>query len=366
MATLTQRGSAGGMVVIQATPPVNRNPYYTLLAPHLNELGDEVIFSTDFDELTKLAWSSDTSKESRPVIVHLHQLEPLYRPRVEEGNRAAARRFVDWVVKLRMLGASIVYTMHNRQPHDRRLLGLDREVHTLISPVVSRVVVHGDAAVEAAERWFPSEKIAVVRHPNFVDVYGPECPREYARRDLQVGTDEFVVLALGELKPYKGLELVLDGFERASIPAARLLIVGRNGDEEYVRMLEDRVAEVGFGKVRLVVRTLPEDDIATWLGVADVAVFGFEEILMSGSVMLALSYGLPVVVPSIGCIPEYVSDGLNGFLYEVGDANSLARALHRAKRSAIERSAVKSSVEQYHPREIALRMQEVYVESLDA
>lgn len=363
---MTQRGSADGIVVIQATPPVNRNPYYTLLAPYLREFGHEIIFSSDFGEIAKHVLSLDTSREPKPALVHLHQLEPLYRARDEQGNRTAARRFVDWVVKLRMLGASIVYTMHNRQPHDRRLLGLDREVHTLISPVVSRVVVHGDAAVEPAERWFPPEKISVVRHPSFVDVYGPESPSQETRRDLQISADEFVVLALGEIKPYKGLELVLNGFERASIPEARLLIVGRNGDEEYVRKIEDLVAVLGFSKVRLVVRTVPEEEISTWLGVADVAVFGFEEILMSGSVMLALSYGLPVVVPSIGCIPEYVSDGLNGFLYEVGDANSLARALHRAKRSAIERSAVKSSVEQYHPREIALRMQEVYVESLDA
>jgi glycosyltransferase involved in cell wall biosynthesis len=65
------------------------------------------------------------------------------------------------------------------------------------------------------------------------------------------------------------------------------------------------------------------------LNAADVLAFPFRRVLTSSSVMLAMSFGRPVIVPRMGCLPELVGEEA-GFLYEPGDVAGLAGAIERA------------------------------------
>lgn len=48
-------------------------------------------------------------------------------------------------------------------------------------------------------------------------------------------------------------------------------------------------------------------------------------------IMESLSRGTPVIASAIGGIPEFVADGLNGFLFRAGDRTALLAALRRAQ-----------------------------------
>jgi hypothetical protein len=52
------------------------------------------------------------------------------------------------------------------------------------------------------------------------------------------------------------------------------------------------------------------------------SVFAFKDIWASGSVVLSMSYNIPVTVPHIGCMADYVKHSKNGFLYRSNDKNS--------------------------------------------
>jgi glycosyltransferase involved in cell wall biosynthesis len=55
----------------------------------------------------------------------------------------------------------------------------------------------------------------------------------------------------------------------------------------------------------------------------------------------ALSYGCPVVVSSAcGCVPDLAIDGLTGYSFEVGDADSLAKALGSVMQMSSDRLTV--------------------------
>ncbi len=43
----------------------------------------------------------------------------------------------------------------------------------------------------------------------------------------------------------------------------------------------------------------------------------------------AMAYGLPLVAPNTGAVPDFVQDGKNGYLVETGDIDGLAQALMR-------------------------------------
>ncbi len=65
-----------------------------------------------------------------------------------------------------------------------------------------------------------------------------------------------------------------------------------------------------------------------FFGAADVAVTPFRRITTSGSVVLAMSYGLPVIAPGVEAIREVLGDAAD-LLYEPGE-EGLAAALTRA------------------------------------
>lgn len=119
--------------------------------------------------------------------------------------------------------------------------------------------------------------------------------RATARERLGLG-DRFVVLCFGFLAPYKGIELVLEAAR--DLPAGIEVVVAGG---EHPRM----EAGGGFGaELRLqyadVARFtgwVPDGDVASWFGAADLAVFPYPKPFASSGVLaLALAHGTPVLL----------------------------------------------------------------------
>ena len=48
------------------------------------------------------------------------------------------------------------------------------------------------------------------------------------------------------------------------------------------------------------------------------------------TILEAMSYGLPIIAPKIGGIPEYVQEGVNGFLYDVNSLSDMTNLMIKA------------------------------------
>jgi glycosyltransferase involved in cell wall biosynthesis len=83
-------------------------------------------------------------------------------------------------------------------------------------------------------------------------------------------------------------------------------------------------------RIRLHAGYVPDDEVQFYLAAADALVAPFERILTSSSVVVGLSYGLPVVAPDLGCMAEQI--GAAGIVYPPGD-DGLAWALAELKRA---------------------------------
>jgi beta-1,4-mannosyltransferase len=114
-------------------------------------------------------------------------------------------------------------------------------------------------------------------------------------------------------------------------PDDRLLICGKPLPKKLGRELEERAS----ADPRIILRLdrIPEDELSGILRAADVAVLPFRNILTSGSAILALSHGRPVIAPAMGCLPGTLPaeasilydpeapDGLRGALRSAADAD---------------------------------------------
>jgi glycosyltransferase involved in cell wall biosynthesis len=136
-----------------------------------------------------------------------------------------------------------------------------------------------------------------------------------------------VLVFLGVVRGYKGTDDLVEAFRELPDPAARLLIAGQPRGEG----IEARLAAAAAADRRIVLalRHVPDDEIQVWLRAADAVVLPFRDILTSGSAILALSFGRPVIAPALGCLPETVPPTA-GVLYDPDAPDALAGAIREA------------------------------------
>jgi glycosyltransferase involved in cell wall biosynthesis len=91
--------------------------------------------------------------------------------------------------------------------------------------------------------------------------------------------------------------------------------------------------------VRTFLGYIADDDIQNFFRSADVVVFPFKNTQTSGSLMLAMSYGCPVIAPRIATLPEYMDSDM-GFLFDPESPGALEQALDAAARAPLPSMAV--------------------------
>jgi glycosyltransferase involved in cell wall biosynthesis len=260
--------------------------------------------------------------------------------------QAEADAFVDKLRQFKQLGGTIVWTIHNTVSHDTSHYDAEITFAKAIVALADRIHLHSARSVDEVETHFviPREKLRIARHGNYLGAYADFVPRDVARRDLGLGEDDDVLLFTGALRRYKGLDSLLSAFERMlpQRPSVRLVLAGstKAGDEPLL----EGVSAAARSRILLVDRFLDNDEMQLYFRAADAGVYPYDEVLTSGSIMLAQSFGLPVVAPDFGMIVEAVGSAA-GALYDRRDPAGLEAALERvlAAKSSGEIEAMRTA-----------------------
>lgn len=160
----------------------------------------------------------------------------------------------------------------------------------------------------------PPERIHVALLP--VDVEAISAAVDVARRDRdrlrqKLGVDGVVLLHVGRLESYKGVDLLLDAFlwARRQAPQLHLLLVG---DGSMRDVLEERAAREAPGAVTFTGFQQP-GDLPQYYACADIFCLFSRQEPFGAVVAEALAAGLPVVSSrTAGATADLVDDGRNG------------------------------------------------------
>jgi glycosyltransferase involved in cell wall biosynthesis len=137
-------------------------------------------------------------------------------------------------------------------------------------------------------------------------------------------TDAPVVLFFGIVRPYKGVDVLLEAFQELDGTGAELWIVGKtlNVDIGELRERARRTSTV----VRFVSRFIDDREIPPLFERADLVVLPYRQAEQSGVLYTALAFGKPIVMSAIGGFPEVAARGA-GRLVPPGDVQALAAAI---------------------------------------
>ena len=259
-------------------------------------------------------------------------------------DRAAAR-----LDAARAAGWTIAWTVHNILPHDSPFPTEEAALRQAIADRADLIHVMARATPELAAPWFtmPPERTLHVPIPSFRGAYPDYVNRSAARYALNLAGDARVVSLLGGLRPYKGLDLLLDAFAiaRREQPGLNLLIAGLPARSPEITSFMDRA--LGQPNVHLHARMIPSDDMQLFLRASDAVVLPYVRTLNSALLMLALAFELPVIAPDLGAIPETV-DASVATIFPAGNVEALASALADVQPVSPERAAVARRISDEH------------------
>ena len=192
--------------------------------------------------------------------------------------------------------------------------------HKLLAYGSDLVIVNGADHVALVQRLYgvPVRQIAHVP----LGVRTTAVKWSSQRRPEEPGT----ILFFGKARPHKGLEYLVQAqpIITRQVPHARILISSRGEDLERCRqMIQDNSRfEIHEGFV-------PGDALGTFFQRASLVALPYISASTSGILMTAYAFGKPVVVTSVGSLPEYVEDGVTGLLVPPYDVEQLAGAIVR-------------------------------------
>jgi glycosyltransferase involved in cell wall biosynthesis len=138
-----------------------------------------------------------------------------------------------------------------------------------------------------------------------------------------------VVLFFGGWVRYKGIDLLLDAFERIrrEVPAARLILAGAVGADIDLAAVATRAESIGG--VELIPRYIPIEEVGSLMGRARVIATPYLAANQSGVVHLAHTFGRPVVATDVGDLGQVVRTDETGILVPPGNVHALAEGLVR-------------------------------------
>lgn len=229
----------------------------------------------------------------------------------------------------RVLRNNVVWTVHELEFYETRYPLLDRAMVYVLIKIARVLVVHSQYSMQVLRaRYRYKRNIMVLRHPGHVGCFPNDISREAARSELKLPPTGIVYLFLGFIKPYKGVEDLINAYARVDDPQSRLLIVGKPLNEETRKRIE---ALAGWdSRIITHLHFVPDDRLQVYMNAADVSVFPFRKMHTSGSMHLAMSYRRPVIVPAMASLPEEVNEE-SGLLFDPQDPSGLYAALCAAR-----------------------------------
>jgi beta-1,4-mannosyltransferase len=342
------------------------NPFQALLTRHADEAG---IVPVGMDRLADLddpaalpALVALRSSERAIVVLHLHWLARVLRGVADEAEGLErVRSFVAALDSFRMAGGQIIWTVHNVLPHDTAYPALDRALRKAVIARAEVVHVLSEGTVEAAAPSYqiPPSKVLHVPHPAYLGVYPDDVSDVEARQRYGLGPDDVVYGFVGNIRPYKGVDVLVDAFElvttgppRADGRRRRLLIAGLPSARPEIAELLARTER--NSDIVVDARRVPADELAVPLRASDVIVLPYRESLNSGALLLALSFARPVLAAASPGVTETVNDDA-AITFAAGDRGALAQALIAADRlmTPEARDAALATARRFDPDEIS-------------
>jgi len=219
------------------------------------------------------------------------------------------------LLRLKQAGLKTIHTIHDLDPHSGA--GYGRLLYLWNNSILrwaDHILVHGRVYRERlTQRGLSESRVSCLPLLHLFVSYAAEATLRHAP---PIGCTEPYALFFARIEAYKGLDTLFEAMRLNGSTGVRAIVAGRGMLAQSVpqnvevrnRLMEDAEAIELFSRSSLVV--LP-----------------YRDATQSALIGAAYFFGKPVIVTRTGALPEYVEDGVTGWIIEPGNATALAERL---------------------------------------
>lgn len=215
---------------------------------------------------------------------------------------------------MKLSGKRIVYTLHNKKPHDFKNKYSSKLMHKLLK-ISDSIVIHSKISRDVIQENFQDvnlKKVKYIPHPNYIDSY----PREKEYENFRKREDQFVVAFIGQIRPYKNVEVILNVANKLSEKSEIIfLICGKCINEEYKEQL---IKNISGNNVRIDFRFIEDGELNSLMQNIDTIILPYstETALNSAAIILGMSFGKSIISTNVGTIQDFNDlPGLSSYDY---------------------------------------------------
>jgi glycosyltransferase involved in cell wall biosynthesis len=268
----------------------------------------------------------------KPDVVHFHWTHDFMIAGGRLKSIIGSLRFIAEILIVKCRGIKVVWTVHNILQHEREHQKLELFFNRILIRLYNQLIVHCSFSRKTVMQAFHlperfKNKIHVIPHGHYINSYENKIPRQQARAKLGIKKEDIIFLYFGLIRPYKGVFQLIDTFQKIDNSRAQLFIVGRPANESIKKELMECCRS--DNRIHTFLQFVPDEEIQVYINAADIAILPYQDIQTSGAMILAISFGKPVIAPAIGCIPE-VLDEQGSFLYDPLESNGLINSMQLA------------------------------------
>jgi glycosyltransferase involved in cell wall biosynthesis len=289
------------------------NPYQNLLA---NSVADEYQVNLDNFPPGLKPFTALHQQNPDMQVLHLHWIAELIHRLSWSKSSLFFYIKLGWLLldlwRVKKRGVKVIWTIHNKLSHQ----SLDQKRELIIRRqfcrVVDQIILHSPQALELITELYDypiAAKTAVIFHGNYLNCYPkPSANKATLREQFGINQDDIHLLYFGSIRPYKGVDNLIDCFNQVDTGAAKisLTLAGGVSDPDYKTQLIEQTQTNHH--ISAIFDFLPEQLLVDHIEAADIIVIPFADTLTSGSTILAMTQGKALILPEkaqvFGCVPE--------------------------------------------------------------
>jgi len=311
------------------------NPYSTLLTKALEKKNVESVKS-EHPPIFPLTLGGVLSDEID--VIHLDWIYQFYMTTPTSSDLFNALtsiiRGALFIIDLFVVSVSktgLVWTVHNKYHHENEFRRTERVVNEAAFLFANEVTVKCESAARILDdeyilaHW---SEFHIVRDGSYHRVYPDNISRETARQKHLIKQDDFVYLYFGSIREYKGVDTLIKASKKIDADNIQIWIVGNPANTEIKENIKQMASQIPYIKIEF--DYIPADSVQEYFNMADVLVLPYKDILNSGGVYLGLTFGMPIISPSKGCIPATLPAENSGLLYD-GSCGELVNSMQKAR-----------------------------------
>ena len=302
------------------------NPYQYLMIEGLNS--DEIIdVKSGVDD--RFFGILRTAIQLKPTYIHLDWITSFYYRRSLWMNFLSIPLFmIQLLIVKYVFNIKLVWTLHNIQPHDLK----HQKIHTFCRHFFAKqsswIRIFSEDSVERVKQALKvKDKFVVCPEGSYVDYYKNTISIIDAKQKFNIKENDFVYLYLGFIKPYKGIENLIENFNKLQIKKKKLIIAGNVLNKNYFNEIYTDDKNIQF-----VNRFIENDELQYFYKAADVVVLPFNKVENSGSVILAMGFKKVIVAPKMGVLLKRLINQQD-FLYNEGELFQKLNLAYENKKS---------------------------------